>query len=111
MLKILCVCINGLGSSLIFKTKVDKVCKKLGTPAQIVHQSLSECRGSAGRYDVVCCSRALEKNFDRLDPEKTKLITVVNIMSESEIEQAFLRQNVGGCAGSNAGPEPEGGAG
>ena len=93
-MKILCACINGLGSSLIFKTKVDKVCKKMGIQAQIVHQSLSECKGSAGNYDVVCCSKALSKNFERLNPQKTKLITVVNIMSESEIEQAFLDQGI-----------------
>ena len=97
-MKILCACINGLGSSLIFKTKVEKVCKKMGIRAQVVHQSLSECRGSAGSYDVVCCSKALANHFERLNPEKTKLITVMNIMSEAEIEEAFLKQGI--CGGT-----------
>jgi PTS system ascorbate-specific IIB component len=86
--------VNGIGTSLIFKSKVEKVCRKLGIEAQVTHAPLGDCKTSAGRYDVVCCSTVLQKNFERLNPEKTKLITVRNLLSEAEIEEEFIKHGV-----------------
>ena len=73
-----------MGSSQIIKMKIEKVFKKLGIPVEIDHMSVGEAKSQASGYDVVFCSAALTDNFKVKG--KTKVIGLVNLLSESEIE-------------------------
>lgn len=87
MLRVVAACGNGMGSSQIIKMKIDKVFKKLGVQADIHHMSVGEAKTTASNYDVVFCSVAMENNFSNVKSGKTKIIGLVNLLSESEIEQ------------------------
>ena len=84
MLKVLAACGNGMGSSQIIKMKIEKVFRKLSMPASIDHMSVGEAKSQASNYDAVFCSAALVDNFKVRG--KTKVIGLVNLLSESEIE-------------------------
>ncbi|VBB09835.1 phosphotransferase system eiib component type 2/3 [Lucifera butyrica] len=85
MLKVIAACGNGMGSSQIIKMKIDKVFKKLNIAAEIHHSSVGEAKAMAANYDVVFCSAALTGNFN-IKNTRTKVIGLVNLLSEAEIE-------------------------
>jgi ascorbate PTS system EIIB component len=91
MLKVLAACGNGMGSSQIIKMKIDKVFKKLGMPVAIDHMSVGEAKSQVSNYDVVFCSASLTDNFKVR--ANTKVIGLVNLLSEAEIE-AKIRENL-----------------
>lgn len=84
MLKVLAACGNGMGSSQIIKMKIEKVFRKLAMPASIDHMSVGEAKSQASNYDAVFCSASLVDNFKVRG--NTKVIGLVNLLSESEIE-------------------------
>lgn len=86
MLKVVAACGNGMGSSQIIKMKIDKVFKKLNIPAVIDHMSVGEAKSMASSYDVVFCSAALTEYFTARN-NRTKVIGLVNLLSEAEIEE------------------------
>lgn len=87
MLKVVAACGNGMGSSQVIKMKIDKVFKKLGIEADIHHMSVGEAKSIASGYDVVFCSEALVSNFAHVKNGRTKIIGLLNLLSEAEIEQ------------------------
>ena len=91
MLKVLAACGNGMGSSQIIKMKIDKVFKKLGIAVEIDHMSVGEAKSQGSNYDIVFCSAALTENFKVRG--KTKVIGLVNLLSESEIETK-IKENI-----------------
>jgi PTS system ascorbate-specific IIB component len=92
VLKVLAACGNGMGSSQIIKMKIDKVFKKLNIPVEIHHMSVGEAKSAAAGYDVVFCSAALVGNFT-VRNNKTKIIGLINLLSEAEIETK-IRENL-----------------
>jgi len=64
----------------------------LNIHAEIHHMSVGEARTAASSYDVVFCSAALTDNF-KVRNNKTKIIGLVNLLSEAEIE-AKIRENL-----------------
>ena len=84
MLKVVAACGNGMGSSQIIKMKIEKIFKKMAIPAEIHHMSVGEAKSQASNYDVVFCSASLVDNFKVRG--KTKVIGLVNLLSEPEIE-------------------------
>jgi len=95
VLKVIAACGNGMGSSQIIKMKIDKIFKKLGIPAEIHHMSVGEAKTAASNYDVVFCSAALTDNF-KIKNNRTKVIGLVNLLSEAEIEAKVIENNVKG---------------
>lgn len=94
MLKVVAACGNGMGSSQIIKMKIDKVFKKLGISATIDHMSVGDAKNAANNYDVVFCSQALTGTFANLRNKNTKIIGLVNLLSEGEIEQKIVDNNI-----------------
>ena len=84
MLKVLAACGNGMGTSQIIKMKIDKVFKKLGVAVAIDHMSVGEGKSQASNYDIVFCSASLVDNFKVKG--KTKVVGLINLLSEAEIE-------------------------
>lgn len=93
MLKVVAACGNGMGSSQMIKMKIDKVFKKLGIETDIHHMSVGEAKSAAAGFDVVFCSAALVSNFSNIKNGKTKIIGLVNLLSEAEIEQK-IKENL-----------------
>lgn len=91
MLKVIAACGNGMGSSQIIKMKIEKVFKKLNIPAAIDHMSVGEARTVASNYDLVFCSATLTGQF-AIKNNRTKVIGLVNLLSEAEIE-AKIKEN------------------
>jgi len=94
MLKVVAACGNGMGSSQMIKMKIDKVFKKLGIAVDISHMSVGEAKSAAAGFDVIFCSTALVSNFSNVKSSKTKVIGLINLLSESEIEQKILENNL-----------------
>lgn len=92
MLKVVAACGNGMGSSQIIKMKIDKVFKRLNISADIHHMSVGEAKSMASNYDVVFCSAALTGNFN-IRNNRTKVIGLVNLLSEVEIEEK-IKENL-----------------
>jgi len=86
MIKVVAACGNGMGSSQIIKMKIAKVFKKLGIEATIDHMSVGEAKSAASGYDVVFCGASLVGNFT-VKNNRTKIIGLVNLLSEAEIEE------------------------
>lgn len=93
MLKVIAACGNGMGSSQIIKMKIEKVFKKLGIPASIDHMSVGEARSAAANFDVVFCSASLTNQFV-IKNNRTKVIGLVNLLSEQEIEAKLIEHNI-----------------
>lgn len=85
-LKIMVACGAGMGTSQIIKMKTMKVLQKLNIDTdEVQHTSVDEGISQAGNYDIVICSTHLANKFKA--SEKTKIVGVVNLVSEEEIEK------------------------
>lgn len=83
-------CANGAGSSLMMKMTMQKCLDKLGVkPGKIHHCAISEGKSSASQYDVVFCAKTFVNSFAGVNPEKTKVLPLKNIMSVAEMEAAL----------------------
>lgn len=95
MLKILCVCGCGLGSSFAIEMSAKAVLKKLEIEADIDHTTISEA--SAFRSDIILTQKAFADvlNADA-SPEEMKRVIVLNKLTDKgEIEEkivAFLKE-------------------
>jgi PTS system ascorbate-specific IIB component len=80
MSKILVVCGNGLGSSLILKMKVQSVLKELNnTDVEVEHCDLTTAESE--RADLIVVVKDLASHFEGKRP----YITVTNIMNTDEL--------------------------
>ncbi|MBP2653435.1 MAG: phosphotransferase system lactose/cellobiose-specific subunit [Firmicutes bacterium] len=93
MLKVVAACGNGMGSSQIIKMKIEKVFKKLNITASIDHMSVGEAKTAAANYDVVFCSISLINQFV-VKNNRTKVIGLVNLLSEQEIEAKIVENDI-----------------
>ena len=88
MLKIVAVCGNGMGTSMIIKMKLQAILKKLNVEASVDAVSVGEASGVAAFADIIVCSTHLA---DKIPQTKAKIASVINLMDESEIEQALKK--------------------
>ena len=83
-------CANGAGSSLMMKMTMQKVLDKLGVkPGHIHHCAIAEGKSSATQFDIVFCAKPFANSFAGVNPEKTIVLPLKNIMSVAEMEQAL----------------------
>ena len=59
----------------------------MGIAVDIHHMSVGEAKSVASNYDIVFCSEALVSNFSHVKNGRTKIIGLMNLLSEAEIEQ------------------------
>ncbi|SPF50364.1 Phosphotransferase system lactose/cellobiose-specific IIB subunit [Candidatus Desulfosporosinus infrequens] len=93
MIKVVAACGNGMGSSQIIKMKIAKVFKKLGIEATIDHMSVGEAKSAASGYDAVFCGASFVDNY-KIKNNKTKVIGLVNLLSEAEIEAKIIENDI-----------------
>ena len=92
MLKVLVACGNGMGTSMLIKNKAEKTFKKLGIAATFEHSGLDEAAAAAAQYDLVFTPMNLVKQFSLPKSSTTKIIGMVNVLSEQEMVEK-LRDN------------------
>ncbi|ACT12996.1 MULTISPECIES: PTS sugar transporter subunit IIB [Pectobacterium] len=90
MLKVLCVCGCGLGSSFAIEMSAKSVLKKLGIDAEINHTTISEA--SAFRYDVILTQKIFADilTSDANEDEKKRIIILNKLTDKDEIEEKIL---------------------
>lgn len=89
MLKIIAACGNGMGTSMIIKLKVEKICKSLNVESSVEALSMGQAKGLVNSADIIICSTHLIDNFDA--SKKAKIVGVKNLMDEKEIEAALSK--------------------
>ncbi len=83
MLKVLTVCINGMGSSLILKMTVEKAFKELGVEAEVQHLDAANFKGH--KADVVITTPSLSRNIDTND--NMVIITTKNFTDVKQLKE------------------------
>lgn len=84
-IKILAVCGNGLGSSLIVKMILESVLAELGVYGIVESTSVSQAAGMIPFADIVITSTAFYKGIESVIPEDKLLITCKNILDKEEL--------------------------
>ncbi|NQZ94009.1 MAG: PTS sugar transporter subunit IIB [Moritella sp.] len=82
MKKILVVCGNGLGTSLMMEMAVKEVAKKIGFEAEIDHEDLSSAASS--HADIWVAATDIASQLE--DAGKKNIIRLVNIFDKESIE-------------------------
>jgi len=85
MLKVLVACGNGMGTSMLIKSKAENTFKKLGLDAHFDHCGIDEAASSAAQFDIVFCPNNLIGQFSLPKSSETKIIGMVNVLSEEEM--------------------------
>ncbi|BCL75307.1 PTS ascorbate transporter subunit IIB [Jeongeupia sp. HS-3] len=84
-MKILIVCGNGLGSSLMLEMAVKEVLRDLGSDAEVAHTDLFSSRGETA--DLFLGSREI---IDNLDDGTRTVASLKNIMDKAEIKSVLV---------------------
>ncbi|MGO2282116.1 PTS sugar transporter subunit IIB [Vibrio casei] len=87
MIKVLCVCGCGLGSSFAIEMSAQSVLKKLGVDFTIDHTDVSGA--SAFDYDVILTQKTFADvlNADANESEASKVISLNKLTDKKEIEE------------------------
>jgi len=90
MLKVLCVCGCGLGSSFAIEMSAKSVLQKLGIEADIDHTTVSEA--SSFKYDIILTQKMFADvlTSDASDEQKKKVIILNKLTDKKEIEEKIL---------------------
>lgn len=86
-MKILTVCGNGLGSSLILKMAIDKVLKEENIKAKVEVSDLGNAKGLVADYIV-----ASPEIAQRLKDHKSTVVAIKNMMDKNEIKEKLISQ-------------------
>ena len=90
MIKVLAICGNGMGTSLVIKMKVKKFLDAQGVEAKMESCSLGEATGYLSQgIDIALCSQNLVKNINK--PEKTHIIGLKNLMDDKEFGPPLMK--------------------
>lgn len=90
MLKVLCVCGCGLGSSFAIEMSAKSVLQKLGIDAEINHTTVSEA--SSFKYDIILTQKMFADilNSDASEAQMKKVIVLNKLTDKREIEEKIL---------------------
>ena len=86
-LNILFVCGAGLGSSFACQMAAEDVLNKLKVNAKLDHSDISSA--AAAKPDIIITAQNFQTQFEKfsIDPAKTHIIYLKNIVSKQEIEE------------------------
>ncbi|ATA19564.1 PTS system IIB component (L-Asc family) [Gibbsiella quercinecans] len=90
MLKVLCVCGCGLGSSFAIEMSAKSVLQKLGIDAEINHTTVSEA--TSFKYDIILTQKMFADilNSDASEEQMKKVIVLNKLTDKREIEEKIL---------------------
>lgn len=82
-MNILCVCGNGIGTSVLLKVNVEQVASDLGMDVTVTTSDAGSAKGTANMSDLVLTSPQLAAE---LEGTTTPVETVKNFMDKDEIK-------------------------
>ena len=82
MKKIMVVCGNGLGTSLMMEMAVKEVIKKIGVEAEVEHEDLSSA--SSSKADIWVAATDVANQL--ADQDKSNIVSLSNIFDKDAIE-------------------------
>lgn len=90
MLKVLCVCGCGLGSSFAIEMSAKSVLQKLSIDADIDHTTVSEA--SSFKYDIILTQKMFADILisDASEEDKKRVIVLNKLTDKKEIEEKIL---------------------
>ena len=83
MKKIVAVCGQGIGTSVLLKMNVEKVLRKLGITAQVTAADIQMALSSVEAADILCTSADLAGEFTEVPAQ---VVIIDNFTNLSEIE-------------------------
>lgn len=89
MKKIMVVCGNGLGTSLMMEMAVKEVAKKIGLEAEVDHEDLSSAASS--RADIWVAATDVANQLTLTDAGKTNIVSLANIFDKASIEEQLKK--------------------
>lgn len=91
-MKVLVVCGNGSGTSLMLKKSVEKAAQAAGIRLTQVHQTnISEGKNTAKNFDAVFTPANFKKDFDRVEKNHDVVVVGIrNVMSADEVEKQMV---------------------
>ncbi len=84
-MKILAVCGFGVGSSMVLKMTIEKVCKALGIKADVETMDISGAQGE--KCDYIFTSQELGKELSK--NAKCPVIPILRYMDKEEVKTKF----------------------
>jgi PTS system ascorbate-specific IIB component len=88
MLNLLCVCVNGMGTSPIIKINVSNICMEIGVDAVVECSSMGEAGASLGFTDIVVTSPEIAS---MLPPSKAVIVEAQNLVSHDLVKEALVK--------------------
>ncbi|GAA0176694.1 PTS ascorbate transporter subunit IIB [Clostridium sediminicola] len=89
MLRILCVCGNGMGTSTILKINVSTICQELGIEHHIESCSAGEATTFAMQTDLLITSPEWERMI--MIPPHVKVATTLNLIDTVAMKELILK--------------------
>jgi ascorbate PTS system EIIB component len=87
-IKLLAVCGNGLGSSLIVKMSLEEVIEELQVNAIVESTSVAEAAGMMPFADIIITSTAFFRGIEDRIPEGKPVVMVKNLLDKAELSAA-----------------------
>lgn len=87
MLNILCVCHNGMGTSMLMKINVNNICMENGISATVEACAHGEVLGFLMTTDIVLTSPDI---LEMLPPTDAKIVTTLNLMDKAEVTRLLV---------------------
>lgn len=86
MVRILCVCGNGLGSSFAAQMAIEAVMKKLGVACRCDHDGVSSVAGTARNFDLIVAAENFRNQIERADTG-LPCVFLHRLVDKGEIEE------------------------
>ena len=87
MLNIVCVCHNGMGTSMLLKINVTNICNRNGIESSVEACSHGEALSFLVNANVVITSPEI---VEMLPPTDAKIIATTNMLNVSEVEKLLV---------------------
>ncbi|MCI8599081.1 MAG: PTS sugar transporter subunit IIB [Lachnospiraceae bacterium] len=88
MLNILCVCHNGMGTSMLLKINVSNICQENGISATVEACAHGEALGFLMNTDIVLTSPEI---LDFLPPTDAKIVATTNMLNKAEVSELLVK--------------------
>ena len=86
MVRILCVCGNGLGSSFAAQMAIEAVMKKLGVACKCDHDGVSSVAGPARNFDMIVAAENFQKQIENANTG-LPCVFLHRLVDKKEIEE------------------------
>ena len=83
MLNIVCVCHNGMGTSMLLKINVNNICMENGISASVEACAHGEAAGFLMNADIVLTSPEI---VEMLPPTDAKIVTLLSLFQSSAVQ-------------------------